>query len=123
MWQYAQRSGKLSRDGVDIAYGYSGYGDGKNRSELQQVQNVGPIPRGRWTIGAPEHVHDVGPHGPFVLRLTPAEGTETYGRDGFLIHGDSIQHAGTASHGCLIFNRAVREEIAAMHDQDLEVIA
>ncbi len=123
MFTYSQHTGILKREGVTIATGYSGFGDGKNNPALQQVHDIGPIPRGSWLIGAPEHVQDIGPHGPFVLRLSPKDGTETYGRDGFLIHGDSIQHAGTASHGCIIVDRHVREEIAATNDRELEVMA
>lgn len=123
MWTYKQSSGLLSRDGAPMAFGYSGCGEGKNNAALQQVHDLGPIPRGRWHVGDPECITHAGPHGPFVLPLTPREGTETYNRSGFLCHGDSVQHVGQASHGCLIFPRYVREEIAATHDQELEVIA
>lgn len=122
MWTYSQRTSLLKREGVEIATGYSGYALGKNNPALQQVHDIGPIPRGSWLIGAPEHVQDVGPHGPFVLRLSPKDGTETYGRAGFLIHGDSVAHMGTASHGCIILPRHTREEIAATHDTELEVM-
>src|ERR1035438_5538324 len=37
-----------------------------------------------------------------VQALTPESGTNTFGREGFLIHGDSVQNPGTASHGCII---------------------
>ena len=64
-----------------------------------------------------------GPHGPFVLRLTPAPTNEMFGRDGFLIHGDSIEHPGSASHGCIILPRAIREAIAKSDDDTLHVVA
>ena len=122
-WTYSQRSGILSRDGAPVAACYSGFGEGKNNGALQQVHDIGPIPRGHWAIGDPECVTEIGPHGPFVLPLRAREGTETYGRLGFLIHGDSVQHAGQASHGCIIVDRHTREAIAASHDHDLEVVA
>ena len=123
MWTYVQRTGLLSLDGTAIATGYSGFGEGKNRPELEQVHDVGPIPRGMWHIGAPMDITTIGPHGPFVLPLTPHIDTAVYGRSGFLIHGDSVQHAGSASHGCIILPRPIREEIAATGESELEVIS
>ncbi len=125
MWIYAQSTGELFQEDGDtpstVAVGYSGTGEGKNNAAMQQIHNVGPIPRGFWKIGDPECVETVGPHGPFVLPLTPEDGTVTYGRDGFLIHGDSYGHPGQASHGCIVINRHVREAIAA--SQLLKVVA
>ena len=123
MWTYSQSSGALSRDGVEIAVGYSGYGEGKNNPAMQAVHDVGPIPRGRWQLCPVQCVHTIGPHGPFVIPLMAGAGTNTHGRDGFLIHGDSSSHPGAASHGCIILPRAIREEMVAVHDPDLEVIA
>jgi hypothetical protein len=56
------------------------------------------------------------------MHLTPEDGTDTHGRGGFLIHGDSLQHTGSASHGCIILPRPTRMEIAASEDRELEVI-
>jgi hypothetical protein len=39
-----------------------------------------------------------------------------------LIHGDSINHPGDASEGCVVLSRAVRQTIAASGDTDLEVV-
>ncbi len=118
-WTYEQATGRISRDGMQVATGYAGLGEGKNNPAMEKVKNMGPIPRGSWTIGTP---HDTPDHGPFVMRLSPADGTVTFGRDGFLIHGDSIAKPGTASHGCIIFPRTVRNQIAASGDKALEVI-
>ncbi len=127
LWIYAQSTGELFQEDGDapssVAVGYSGHGEGKNNAALQGVHDVGPIPRGFWAIGDPQSVETVGPHGPFVLPLTPIEGTNTEGRSGFLIHGDSFQQIGAASHGCIVINRHVREAIAASHDQLLKVVA
>jgi hypothetical protein len=70
---------------------------------------AGPIPPGRWTIGAP--VDDL-QTGPFSLPLTPEPGTETYGRSAFLIHGDNPSMNESASHGCVIAARDIREAIS-----------
>src|SRR5579883_1483500 len=102
-WTYSQKSGLLSQDDREVAHGYSGASDGKNNPEMQDVHNVGPIPQGDWTITGPPV--DTKTHGPYVLKLTPAIETETFGRSGFLMHGDSKEHPGTASQGCIIMSR------------------
>jgi hypothetical protein len=120
MWTYKQSTGELLRDENLIATGYSGFGEGKNNSSLQHVQGVGPIPIGMYVIGKP---YDTVDHGPHVLRLIPLLPSQTFGRSGFLMHGDSKEHPGTASHGCIIMPRAIREQVAASGDHDLKVIA
>lgn len=118
-WRYAQASGWLSHDGVNVAEGYSGAGDGKNNPAMQDVHNVGPIPQGKYTIGEPS---DTKTHGPYVMHLTPDASNDMFGRAGFLIHGDSVVNPGTASEGCIIMPRKVREEVWASGDRDLEVV-
>ena len=120
-WTYSQKTGELHQDGKHISTGYSGASDGKNNPAKQNVHNVGPIPAGDWTItGPPISTTD---HGPYVLRLQPGQETETFGRSGFLMHGDSKEHPGTASQGCIIMPRAVREQVWNSGDRDLEVVA
>lgn len=120
-WTYAQRTGELQQDGQHVAMGYSGAGEGKNNPEMQSVRNIGPIPQGEWTItGPPVNTAD---HGPYVLRLNPKDETETFGRSGFLMHGDSKSAPGTASHGCVIMPRTVREQVWDSRDRDLQVVA
>ena len=120
-WTYSQKTGELLQNGEHVAIGYSGAADGKNNPEMQEVHNVGPIPRGDWAINGPPV--DSRDHGPYVLRLEPGPATETHGRSGFLMHGDSKIHPGTASHGCIILPRAVREHVWQSGDRDLEVVA
>jgi Tlde1 domain len=120
MWIYLQNTGELYHDGKLIATGYSGHGDGKNNPQKQGEHNVGPIPCGEWEICGPP-VNTPG-HGPFVLRLTPRPETKTFGRDGFLIHGDSIADPGTASQGCVILSRIVRDRIWQSGDRCLYVL-
>lgn len=120
MWTYRQRTGQLfNQFGNLIHAGYSGHGEGKNNPALEHVHNVGPIPQGRYSIGFP---FDSSSHGPFCLRLAPLPGTDTFGRDGFLMHGDSIQHPGEASEGCIIMPRNVREEVYFSDDKILHVV-
>jgi hypothetical protein len=119
-WTYSQVSGELQQDGKHVAHGYSGAGDGKNNPPMENVPNVGPIPRGDWNITGPPA--DTRTHGPYVLHLEPKPETETFGRNGFLIHGDSKEHPGTASQGCIILPRPVREQVWTSGDRDLEVV-
>lgn len=120
-WTYAQKTGDLEQDGRHVATGYSGTGDGKNNPNMQDVRNVGPIPEGDWTIGGPPI--NTENHGPYVLLLNPTAETETFGRSGFLMHGDSKEHPGGASEGCVILPRAVREKVWTSGDRDLKVVA
>lgn len=118
-WTYNSSNGVLARAGNIVSVGYSGFAAGKNNPLLENESNVGPIPRGRWKIvGEP---FDSPEHGPFCLRLQSEPGTETFGRSGFLIHGDSIVHPGMASKGCIILLRAHREDIWSSGDRELTV--
>lgn len=117
-WTYNQTTGSL-RDpqGQAVASnGYSGNGQGRNNSAMEQTPNVGPIPRGRYRIGHARHSTHTGP---VSTDLTPQTGTNTFGRSAFLIHGDNISH--TASNGCIILPRSVREQINSSTDREIVV--
>lgn len=126
MWRWDQSAGELTRDGKLISRGYSGNGRGKNNPAMQAARGVGPIPAGRWKI---VERYDSDNVGPFALKLfavdaKPTDDThEPTGRGAFRIHGDSIRAPGTASHGCIILPRAIRELIWKSGDRDLEVVA
>lgn len=120
MIRYQISTGELTRDGVPLGAGYSGQPECKNDPSKCDAHDHGPIPPGLYTIGEP---HDSQTHGPFVLPLTPHHDNEMYGRSGFLIHGDSVAHPGTASQGCIIMPRAVRETVHRLGDLELEVVA
>lgn len=109
-WTYEVISGKLLHpDGVTVSSGlYSGHGEGLNNPALEDVHDVGPIPCGIWQIG-PWHDH-YEDKGPVVGELHPV-GFDPHGRSGFLCHGDNSAMNHTASHGCIIAPRPVREAI------------
>jgi hypothetical protein len=118
-WTWDQSAGELTRDGRLVSRGYSGAGRGKNNPAMQAAVGVGPIPAGRWLIaGAP---YDSANVGPYALKLEPV-GHGALGRSAFRIHGDSIRAQGTASHGCIILPRAIREAIWRSGDRDLLVV-
>ena len=126
MWTFVQSTGELFHDGLREAQGYWGYNNpdtgqqGKNNPDLQNIPEVGPIPVGKYTIGSP---HDTLTHGPFVLPLQPDAGNQMFGRTGFLIHGDSVVEQGTASRGCIILSRAMKNDIALSGDKSLRVMS
>jgi hypothetical protein len=94
MWTFDRSSGGLDHDGVLCGFGYSGHGAGINNPAMEQVHNVGPIPAGKWRIGPFFHHAE---KGPLCADLTPIEGTDAFGRTGFLIHGDNAQMNRSAS--------------------------
>ena len=111
---YSQSKGTIEYHDSDQAFligkGWAGHGAGKNNPELQTVKETGPLPRGWYKIGQPQSHPTVGP---FALRLTPDEGNEMFGRDGFLIHGASLNplKRGEESKGCIVAMRSTREKI------------
>lgn len=114
---YNVSSGKMyDVHGEYMATGYSGLGDAKNDPDREQDVAHGPIPRGDYAIGDPYESQRVGP---FAIPLEPMPGTNVFGRSAFRIHGDSIAHPGSASHGCVILPRAIRE---AIHNQGATVL-
>jgi hypothetical protein len=120
-WTYEQFSGKLyDPAGNLVGVGYSGAGDHKNQPAAQGRKDEGPIPCGQYSIGK---VREKTPlHGPYVLPLNPNPDNEMFGRDGFLIHGDSVVHPGTASEGCIILDRDIRDKVGASKDKQLIVV-
>ena len=125
MWVWDQSAGTLSLNGAVVSRGYSGKGRGKNNPALQNVVGVGPLPRGRYRIGAPRTSQRTGP---FVMDLYPIDATpndtrhDATGRSAFQIHGDSVRAPGTASSGCIILPRAIRERIWSSKIHTIEVV-
>lgn len=93
-----------------IERGYSGRGDDQDNPQSERLVARGPIPRGAWAI-RPAQTH--AQLGPIALRLDPLQGTHTFGRSGFLIHGDNRSANKTASSGCIILSRATRQFVEA----------
>jgi hypothetical protein len=123
MWTYKQSTGEMAHNGTPVATGYSGGYNGqtkyKNAPQFEDVPDLGPLPRGSYTIGPPQNNPKLGP---FAMPLTPAPTNEMFGRSAFFIHGDSLISPGNASEGCIIMPRAVREQIHASGDNQLTVV-
>jgi len=56
------------------------------------------------------------------LPLSAAKGTNTFGRQFFFIHGDTSAMNYTASEGCIIMPRNIREQINKSEDKKLQVV-
>lgn len=120
-WQYHQPTGELFYGGKLIGTGYSGMPPkGKNNPAAQSIHNVGPIPRGWYAIIGPPR--DTPQHGPFVLWLEPDHANEMFSRSGFLLHGDSLAHPGSASEGCIVIALEIRHNVWDSEDRRLEVV-
>jgi hypothetical protein len=99
---YHQITGDLFYNSVvvtPVERGYSGYGTLKNDPDMQGVSDLGPIPRGEYTIGA--FVDIRGGTTTNAVPLTPDPGTEMFGRSGFFVHGFNNGNPGGASQDAL----------------------
>jgi len=121
MWTFEITTGKwYDPTGAYVSTGYAGAGDGKDNPADEDVSDVGPLPEGTYQMGP---WFDDPEKGPIVCHLTPLPGTNDYGRSGFMIHGDSIAHPGTASLGCAIADHPTRLAMSESPDQVLNVVA
>jgi hypothetical protein len=123
MHVYKQSTGEWFHDGVLAGAGYSGNGADKNVPADQDVKDHGPIPENLYTIGEAFTYPRLGP---LVMSLTPDADEQMHGRDGFFLHGDSIEHPGDGSEGCIVMPNDARVQIAAWvaaGDNRLQVIA
>lgn len=102
-------------------YGWSGYEDGINIPAMQDIVGIGPIPRGMWVVdGAPFD----SPHmGQYVLKLTPAVGTDTRGRNSFFIHGWAVSKPFDSSQGCVVLSAKDRLTLYQSADREFLVVA
>lgn len=120
VWTFEQKTGDwIDPSGEPVCNGYAGRESGKNNPDMQNVKGIGPLPCGLYTAGEP---HDDAVVGKYALRLTPAPTNEMFGRNSFFMHGDSTEHPGLASHGCIVLRRAVRETFWASGDHTIQVI-
>lgn len=128
MWIYAQRTGELYWEHPLvrelIGKGYSGAGSLKNNPDRQCVSDLGPIPRGEYTIGP---IGNYGPGGVLksALPLTPDASNNMCNppRSNFLIHGDSVADPGWASGGCIVMSLSIRQKISQSGDHRLRVVS
>lgn len=120
MWYYERKTGRLTDSaGHLIGEGYAGHGEGLNNPLLSHVPNVGPLPAGAYLLDNP---HDSPHTGAFSINLIPDPKNEMFGRSLFRMHGDNNELNHTASDGCIIMPRRVREFVWHSGVRDLIVI-
>ncbi len=117
-WQYKISTGQIWRDGSFEGQGYSGHGDAVNDPTKTAIPGVGPIPVGRYKIGPARTSANTGP---LTMNLDPV-GHNALDRSLLRIHGDNALGNRSASHGCLVAGRAIRQAISSSGDTDLEVV-
>lgn len=121
----------LAADGSLLGTGYAGNGDAINDPTQCDQKMHGPLPVGLYAMGDPEDRQHTGP---FSIPLTPDPSNEMHGRGSFYVHGGlasepcdspSMTPGGsrTASDGCIVTAREVREKITQDEDRRLNVIA
>jgi hypothetical protein len=124
LWIFESGTGRWLHDGPDglefKATGYSGISKYKNDPLSQHLAGLGPIPLGQYLIGEAFHSDH---SGPLTMHLLPQPRTNTFERTAFELHGDSKDHPGAASHGCIILPREQRLEVADSHDRLLSVVS
>jgi hypothetical protein len=125
MWTFNILAHSLSKDGILVDSDvYSGaLGEGFDDPTKEAVRDEGPIPEGFWKICGPPYTDKE--HGPYVLRLEPEAGTQTYGRVGFLMHGKPLppKDIRSGSKGCICAGPDTRRRVYQSADTRLEVIS
>jgi hypothetical protein len=100
--------------------GYAGHAAGLNNPAMQNVHDIGPLPRGRYKMTA---LVDSPHTGLATIIMDPDPANEMFGRSGFRIHGDNAAANHSASDGCIIAGHAAdRTQIWNSGDHDLEVL-
>lgn len=96
---------------VTLGRAYAGNGPGLNNPECEAVRALGPLPRGSYRMHGPmDHPR----LGPCVFYLEPLKPKEMFGRSGFFIHGDNALRNFSASAGCIVAERVVRNRLKAL---------
>jgi hypothetical protein len=112
MWVYKQQTGEfLHPGGLRLAFGFAGQGAGLNNPAQDHVHDVGPLPRGEYTMTA--WIESDPRLGACVIVLEQSLANIMFGRDGFRIHGArSVEGHGlaaylTSSEGCICLSDCV----------------
>jgi len=119
-WTFEQATGWWLDPTGEIIFksAYAGRDAGKNNPDMQDVKGVGPLPRGLYRASEPADDSVVGK---YAMRLTPSPTNEMYGRNSFFLHGDSQEHPGLASHGCIVLPPALRRMFWESGDHMIQV--
>ena len=119
-WTYEQATGWWIDPTGKLIFkdGYAGRGAGLNNPDMQDVEGVGPLPRGLYVAGEP---HDDPKVGKYAMRLTPSDTNEMFGRACFFMHGDNAEENHTASEGCIVLPLYLRTQFWNSGDHNIQV--
>ena len=121
MWTYEQATGRLFDPAGELSgTGYAGRDAGKNNPAMQNVKGIGPLPVGFYSAQPPADDPVVGK---YAMRLSPAPSNQMFGRNSFFMHGDSAEHPGCASHGCIVQAPKVRQAFWNSGDHTIRVVS
>lgn len=120
-WTYSQSKGTMTtQGGAVLATGYAGAPGHVNNAADERLRNLGPLPCGIYTIGAPYHDSKTGI---YTLSLTPDPSSGMFGRSEFKIHGDNPRMNQSASEGCIVLPHYARAAIWNSNDHVLSVVS
>jgi hypothetical protein len=126
---FSQSTGFVTKDdGTFVAKGWSGNDyrpkenptriQGRNNPAMQDKHCVGPLPRDMYRVGPWE------PHaelGQLSASLTSMGVGESFGRDGFYIHGPGGDDPANCSMGCIVIPHDARVAVAALNPTTITV--
>jgi RHS repeat-associated protein len=106
---------------------YSGHGIGLNNPSMQNIQNVGPITQGSFTFGREQDYVTARNHKlKNAMIIKPLPGTYTFGRGGYMFHGDNAAANRSGSEGCIVTDKDTRDQIEKfremLKDNRLDVV-
>lgn len=111
VWLYEISTGRFYDALSSSRYVGTGYSGARHRANDRlsvHVQGEGAIPPGLYRAGTARDLDSLGPH---AIPLIPDDANEMFGRSGFYVHGDNKAGNRTASRGCIILNRSIRDMI------------
>ena len=125
-WIYHSDTAQLyAGNGILFGHCYSGNRAGLNNPAMESVHNVGPIPAGYYRVGTffddlepnpPDGLEHKGPHVCYLITVAADGCTQIappYDREGLMVHGDNKKANFSASKGCLIAARFIRDAMQA----------
>lgn len=127
---YSQSTGHLTDEqGNVVAVGFAGNDSrpgvnpqhipGYCNPEAEAIHLIGPLPRGLYDVGKWQRYPKVGS---YAAPLTQIEG-ESFGRNGFFIHGPSEEDPLNSSEGCIVIPHTQRMAVMKLDPDRIRVVA
>jgi len=121
MWTFNISAGQLLQDGEFVGDAYAGAPGYTDDPAAEDLVNKGPLPEGWYTMLPPvDKPYSVGA---YAIELVPDATNDMHGRSGFFCHGDNPQGNHSASDGCIVALRVIRERMWDSGDHRLQVVS